>query len=410
MTSGKEFGGRNKTFRTLSAVDGTGILLSAEPNATWKTLRKISHKYLKQFGDGMSRLESIICLVAEDMFSEMAENAGSPFDPHHVVFDAALNNMAFLITGERTRSGESVVEDMKTYEILFLKWLSETNISLGIRILDAFPWLRFFGWPSWNILKQLRATENAVWCDVKSRQERNPDLVSICKVLDAHMNNTDEGGISDNDIRKTAMSLLLAGVTTTSSTFYAGINILAHNPDIQAKLWDETERIVGSGRSVAVTDKKDMPYTRAVLLELLRYTTVVNNGVLHRTLQTTKLQGYTIPANVKVVTSLYNLHHDSEFWGDPEVFRPGRFLDEAGEVVLADHPNRKHLLPFGAGMRVCLGESMARARLFLWLTSLIQKFEIRPAKGNEKWMSEPTAYVTVGVLKHMRYQVVFKQR
>ena len=104
------------------------------------------------------------------------------------------------------------------------------------------------------------------------------------------------------------------------------------------------------------------------------------------------------------------MHHDEKFWGDPYEFRPERFLDEDKNLVAADHPNRKHLMPFGAGTRVCLGESLAIARLFLWITKLMQRFEVVPAENNPKSTTDPRLFDFEGVLRVTKYDVVFKLR
>ncbi len=75
-------------------------------------------------------------------------------------------------------------------------------------------------------------------------------------------------------------------------------------------------------------------------------------------------------------------HHDREFWGDPEKFRPERFLDEYGDLVPADDPKRRHLMPFREGIRNCPGEQFARSRLFLWLANTCKKFTIVPGRDN----------------------------
>jgi cytochrome P450 len=72
------------------------------------------------------------------------------------------------------------------------------------------------------------------------------------------------------------------------------------------------------------------------------------------------------------------LHRDEAFWGDPDVFRPERFLDDAGKLLPADHPRRKRLMPFGAGSRVCVGEIFALRRLFIFLVSVAQAFDLGP--------------------------------
>ncbi len=84
------------------------------------------------------------------------------------------------------------------------------------------------------------------------------------------------------------------------------------------------------------------------------------------------------------------LHHDEKFWGDPLVFRPERFLDNAGKLLSADHPNRKHLVPFGAGSRSCVGEVFAHKRLFIFTASLVQAFDLKP--GDVKVSCDPGDY------------------
>jgi cytochrome P450 len=97
------------------------------------------------------------------------------------------------------------------------------------------------------------------------------------------------------------------------------------------------------------------------------------------------------------------LHRDEKFWGDPLVFRPERFLDEAGNLVPADHPTRKHLMPFGAGVRECVGEVFALRRLFVLVTSLVQTFNLEP--GDCKMSCDPANYVDGIILTQKSYTV-----
>lgn len=103
--------------------------------------------------------------------------------------------------------------------------------------------------------------------------------------------------------------------------------------------------------------------------------------------------GYFFEKNTVVYANIYDAHHDKEFWGDPEVFRPERFLDSTGTKVVP----KKALMPFSTGFfsslysrsfsfllnhffnkftgkRICLGETMARDSLFYFLCGLLQSF------------------------------------
>ena len=127
-----------------------------------------------------------------------------------------------------------------------------------------------------------------------------------------------------------------------------------------------------------------MPYLRAALLEIGRFSSVVPVAIPHKTMQDCKLGGCSIPKDQEVLVNLWGLHHDEKLWDEPFTFRPDRFLDADGQLVLADHPNRKNVLPFGAGQRVCVGEVFAMSRMFLITARILQHFTILPESSVEK--------------------------
>lgn len=92
-----------------------------------------------------------------------------------------------------------------------------------------------------------------------------------------------------------------------------------------------------------------MPYCSAVVLETLRYSTIVSLSVLHTNTSETRLFGYRLPKGTIIAANLWAVHFDPKYWGDPEVFRPERFLDENGMIKKPDY-----LIPFATGKRVFL--------------------------------------------------------
>ena len=121
-----------------------------------------------------------------------------------------------------------------------------------------------------------------------------------------------------------------------------------------------------------------MPYHRATLLEIDRLASIAPLGAPHVALVDSTVNNHSIPKGTQVITNLWSLHHDENFWDEPFAFKPERYLDEHGELLPPDHPNRVHTMPFGGGQRVCIGEVFAMSRMFLILATLIQKFEILP--------------------------------
>ena len=77
-----------------------------------------------------------------------------------------------------------------------------------------------------------------------------------------------------------------------------------------------------------------------------------------------------------VFYNIHKFHTDPEYWGDPEVFRPERFLHtQDGKMKLVKHDR---FLPFGFGKRICMGESLAKAELFIFTVLLIQVVNYLP--------------------------------
>ena len=423
ITSGRAVGGRPGYFCSTYLLQGTGILFSSKPDQEWKSLRKASHKHLKQYGEGLTLLQNVIQDVQEDMFSQFDEKVGVPFDPKQAAFDAAFGNIAFLLIGVKCKSGDQLLEKMRLYESEALKLIGGAT-EPKYMIYDVWPWLRFLRMNTWKHIEMIYDLQESIYRDIQNLCKENPKTHNLFKVLIAHVPSYDHSTLgidevmdldiqySENAVHKTLLSLLLAGVTTTSTTFYALINILAHNPNIQEKLHQEILRLERTSTldSVNLDDRINMPYCRAVLFETLRYVTILPFGVPHRTVEPVEIDGFHIPTGADIMSNLWSLHHDVDFWKDPFVFRPERFLDDAGQLVQADHPNRKHLLPFGAGPRVCLGESMALARLFIWIATFSQRFTVTPAPGNMTSFTDPRNCRVEGLLRACPYEIVLKKR
>ncbi|GFU51077.1 vitamin D 25-hydroxylase [Trichonephila clavipes] len=114
---------------------------------------------------------------------------------------------------------------------------------------------------------------------------------------------------------------------------------------------------------------KSMPYTHAVLLEQMRWKTIVPLNLMHYSLADIKVGGYDIPKDTIVIANFWQAHNDPRYWDEPEKFKPERFLSNDGKSVLKS----KYFMGFSLGKRVCPGESMAYLEMFLYFTSMLQK-------------------------------------
>ncbi|KAJ8297704.1 hypothetical protein KUTeg_024235 [Tegillarca granosa] len=184
-------------------------------------------------------------------------------------------------------------------------------------------------------------------------------------------------------LTRTILDLFAAGTETTSSALRWAIVYLIHNPDIQEKMRQEIYSVVGSSQVPKLHHQQNMPYTEAVLAEIQRCGEIVPLSIFHGVDKETKFHGFRIPKDAIITPNLDSVLSESKEFLEPQKFEPSRFLDEDGNFRY-----RQHSIPFSIGRRVCLGESLAKAEMFLFLTAIVQRFTFAP-EGKKPPSTEP---------------------
>ncbi|KAK5856273.1 hypothetical protein PBY51_007881 [Eleginops maclovinus] len=195
-----------------------------------------------------------------------------------------------------------------------------------------------------------------------------------------HKQNLEEAGDKDSlyhdeNLVYSVINLFAAGTDTTANTLQWCLLFMAKYPQFQDQVQEELSRVIGS-RQVRVEDRKNLPYTDAIIHETQRLANIVPMAVLHRTSRDSTFQGYFIKERTIVLPLLTSVLHDESEWETPNTFNPSHFLDKEGKFT-----RRDAFMPFSAGRRMCPGESLARMELFLFFTSLLQRFRFTPAPG-----------------------------
>jgi len=114
-----------------------------------------------------------------------------------------------------------------------------------------------------------------------------------------------------------------------------------------------------------------LPFTEATMCEVMRRSAIVPLGLLHTALEDIPFESFIIPKGTYMLCSIYSILHDEDYWGDPETFRPERFLSSDGTTFRKD----ERMIPFFFGKRSCPGESLALLEYFLFFTGIVQNFE-----------------------------------
>jgi cytochrome P450 family 135 len=167
----------------------------------------------------------------------------------------------------------------------------------------------------------------------------------------------DGSPMSDEEMRDELLTLLVAGHETTATSLAWAVERLSRHPQKLDRLRSEVE--AGSE-----------DYLTATIQETLRLRPVISI-VIRRLTEPVEIGGYELPAGVSVVPSVYLVHRDPEIYPDPESFKPERFLDNP--------PGTYTWIPFGGGVRRCLGASFAQFEMAVVLKELVKRRQIRPA-------------------------------
>ncbi|KAF1748725.1 hypothetical protein GCK72_025192 [Caenorhabditis remanei] len=213
--------------------------------------------------------------------------------------------------------------------------------------------------------------------------------------LDILLNSGESNVLSAEDIRQEVDTFMFAGHdTTTTSLSWACWN-LAHNPDVQEKVYEELVNIFGEDPNEDVTSEKlnKLEYTERVLKESKRQISPVP-AVQRKLINEMEIDGITIPSGANVAIAPLALHKNAEVFPNPDKFDPDRFLpDEIAKRNAYDY------IPFSAGLRNCIGQKFAQMNEKVMLIYIMKNFRLEPMGGFSatKPMFEPVARPSNGI-------------
>ncbi len=166
------------------------------------------------------------------------------------------------------------------------------------------------------------------------------------------------------------LTLIVAGHETTASALNWTWYLISQHPQVEARLHAEIDA-AAEEPAPGLAQMESLPYTQQVINEALR---LYPPGWLlsRRAIEADELGGYAVPAGSNVLLPLYLLHRHPQFWTEPEAFRPERFApDQEGTRP------RFAYMPFAAGPRHCIGESLAMFEMLMHLYKLARHYRLR---------------------------------
>ena len=354
-----------------------------------KMVRKMFHKGFKVFGDGAIRFENHVQQELTRLVVEIEKYNGKDVDIISLVKESFGNWMSSLLTGQPAEKDDSRIiwEWAQWVDTI---WSPHVNL-----ILESFPFVRHFPGKYRNICNSTLDARDKFHERFLSNINDLPDGNLIKLFYDIKNEENDKAG---REVMTDAMLLDLipdtafVGVTTTSTALINGLALLLRYQGCAEKVQKEIDVIVGHSRSPKLADRRHMPYTKATILEIFRFTAQNPLPIPRSAAWDTVLDGFYIQKGSMVFFNSWFIHHDTRIWGDPWVFRPERFLDNEGRLLPAEHELRQAVVTFSFGRRACPGATLAKTRLFLYITRILQEFDLRPASTNKLPNTDPRFY------------------
>jgi cytochrome P450 len=224
--------------------------------------------------------------------------------------------------------------------------------------------------PGGRLARRLRAADELLYEEI-ARRRAEPDLAERSDVLSLLLQARDEDGraMSDTELRDELFTMLAAGHETTATALSFAVELLLRNPRALARVREAIET-------------GDDAYLDAVGKETLRMRPVIDGA--ERTLtEPREVGGWSLPPGVKVYPAIALVHHRDDLYPEPDEFRPERFAEDGAESY--------SWLPFGGGIRRCIGAALAQAELVEVLRVVFGRVELAPLRD------EPDPVVLRGI-------------
>ncbi|TXG70746.1 hypothetical protein EZV62_005681 [Acer yangbiense] len=387
------FSNRDPTVAAKASTYGGDIPWS--PNGPeWRKLRKILIQEM------MSKTSLDACHTfrrqeVRKMVKEVYAKAGSPINIREQMFLTILNVIMRMTWGASLNEEDSIRVGIQFRQVVdeFIYLWGAPNVS------DLFPVLARFDLQgveskvkklsSWfdkmfESLIDSRTKDQQAGGEKKEEKGSNKDFLKI--LLD------DKTSLSMNQVKALLLDTFLGGTHMPSITIEWLMAELLLHPEIMRKACKELEEVVGNDNIVEEFHISKLHYLDAILKETLRLHPALPLLVPRSPGTTQTISEYTIPKGSRVLINVWAMQRDPEAWENPLEFQPERFMRDAGKGEYRG--NNFNYLPFGSGMRICPGISLAEKMILYVVSTLLHSFEWNIPHGTTLDLSEKFGLAT----------------
>ncbi|XP_048776296.2 cytochrome P450 2C8-like isoform X1 [Ostrea edulis] len=373
---GDMFSERPKGFASEVITKGKGLIWSSGP--LWKEQRTFALTTMRKFGFGRRCMESQIIEEVDCLMNELKKYKNKAFDIQTPLNTSVSNVICSLLYGKRFD-----YDDYKFKRLISIlnKLFSTGNASSPANIFPSLRHIPCFSLDS--VIENVRSLKGFVK-EMIEEHKRNFDEDNINDYIDTYLleqkqrSNEVDTTFTDEQLNYSVQDFFAAGTETTSTTLRWALLYLIHHQDWQKGLQNDIDDVIGQGQP-KMEHKDKLPRVEAFILEVQRLGNLVPINLPHAPKEDFTYNGHLFPKGAIVFCVLDSVMMDPDIFPEPSEFKPERFLDPSGKC---SGEQKDSMVPFATGRRACLGESLAKMELFLFLTRFLQTFDVKPENPN----------------------------
>ncbi|XP_032553458.1 cytochrome P450 2J6-like isoform X3 [Chiroxiphia lanceolata] len=375
-TNSEDVSGRLQTYVFNKLANGKGILVSN--GLIWKQQRHFGIGALRKLGMGNKGMERGIQTEAHYLVEFFRDKDGKAVDPSFPIVHAVSNVICAVVFGHRfSLEDETFRQLIEAYNAIVAFGNSRVYF-----ISEIFTWAaeRLSG----SLQKAIFSRDfvcSFVRQEIKSHREKGrigepEDFIDFYLDQIEKTKNIPNSTFDEDNMVQSVFDLFFGGTETTATTLRWALLYMLAYPDIQEKVQKELDAVLSPSHLICYEDRKKLPYTNAVVHEILRFSSIVLITIPREVVKDTTVLGYRLPKGTLIMANIDSALFDPDYWETPHQFNPGHFLDKDGNFV-----TREAFLAFSAGHRVCLGEVLAKMELFIIFCRLLQTFKFTAPEG-----------------------------
>ena len=365
----------------MDILSGQKDLVLAPYGEHWRQMQRFANRELLSARNIDTVRERYIERVVNGLVDRMAEagDLGEPVFPMQLTMQSNSDLMFRALFGRNEDESAEFLEQRDRL-LAYISWLFAS--ATATNLVDYIPWLRFL--PNNSVKeasRQAQISSEVITALVEAARERpGVDLSAPTCLVEVMLAKEDAGEISSAMTKDLCADMIIAGTDTSAQTVNWFLLLLANRPEIQARVHEELDRVIGRNALPTVDDRTRLPYVFACLAESMRYRTIGPLGLPHKASEDTEIGGYLIPAGTQVLGNIYSIHHDPRHWDSPDEFIPERFLPHE-DGSMAPALTSPAYLPFGTGHRRCPGRRFAETTVWLHVTRILHRLRLETPTG-----------------------------